>query len=152
MRIVTIRRISQIFFLVLLIWFCIVTTLGVEWWQLRGWPVNWLLQLDPLVAVATMISTNSLYKGLLWALVTVILTIVLGRFFCSWVCPFGTIHHFLGYLARRGKGISAKIALNKYHPGQSIKYYLLIFLLTAAAGSLLSSLLRVVPKNQCCFP
>ena len=151
MRIVTIRRISQIFFLVLLIWFCIVTTLGVEWWQLRGWPVNWLLQLDPLVAVATMISTNSLYKGLLWALVTVILTIVLGRFFCSWVCPFGTIHHFIGYLARRGKSISAKIALNKYHPGQSIKYYLLIFLLTGAAGSLLSSCIRVVPEKPMLF-
>jgi ferredoxin len=151
MRIVTVRRISQIFFLLLLIWFCIVTTLGVEWWRLRGWPVNWLLQLDPLVAVATMLSTNSLYKGLLWALVTVILTILVGRFFCSWVCPFGTIHHFIGYLARRGKGISAKIALNKYHPGQSIKYYLLIFLLTAAAGSLLSSLLRVVPEKPMLF-
>jgi len=60
MRIVTVRRISQVFFLLLLIWFCIVTTLGVEWWRLRGWPVNWLLQLDPLVAVATMLSTNSL--------------------------------------------------------------------------------------------
>jgi ferredoxin len=151
MRIVTVRRISQIFFLLLLIWFCIVTSLGVEWWQLRGWPVNWLLQLDPLVAVATMLSSSSLYKGLLWALVTVILTILLGRFFCSWVCPFGTIHHFIGYLARRGRAISAKIALNKYHPGQSIKYYLLIFLLTAAAGSLLSSLLRVLPEKPMLF-
>jgi ferredoxin len=151
MRIVTVRRISQIFFLLLLIWFCIVTTLGVEWWRLRGWPVNWLLQLDPLVAVATMLSTNSLYKGLLWALVTVILTIVLGRFFCSWVCPFGTIHHFIGYLARRGRRVSTKIALNRYHPGQSIKYYLLIFLLTAAAGSALSSLLRVVPERPMLF-
>jgi len=151
MRIVTVRRISQIFFLLLLIWFCIVTTLGVEWWQLRGWPVNWLLQLDPLVAVATMITTNSLYKGLLWALVTVILTILLGRFFCGWVCPFGSIHHFTGYLARRGKSISAKISLNKYHPGQSIKYYLLIFLLTAAAGSLLSNLIGVVPEKPMLF-
>ncbi len=151
MRIVTVRRISQIFFLLLLIWFCIVTTLGVDWWRLRGWPVNWLLQLDPLVAVATMLSTNSLYRGLLWALVTVILTILLGRFFCSWVCPFGTIHHFIGYLARRGKRVSAKIALNRYHPGQSIKYYLLIFLLTAASGSLLASLFSTVQERTMLF-
>ncbi len=151
MRIVTVRRISQIFFLVLFIWFCIVTTLGVEWWQLRGWPVSWLLQLDPLVAVATMLSTQTLYQGLLWALVTVVLTILLGRFFCSWVCPFGTIHHFVGYLAKRGKSLSAKIALNRYHPGQSIKYYLLIFLLTAAAGSLVARLLRFVPEKPIYF-
>ena len=151
MRIVTVRRISQVFFFLLFLWFCIAATLGVEWWQLRGWPVSWLLQLDPLVAVATMLSTSTLYKGLLWALVTVILTIVLGRFFCSWVCPFGTLHHFIGYLARRGKKVSAKIARNKYHPGQSIKYYLLIFLLTAASGSLLASLLSLVQERTLLF-
>jgi polyferredoxin/ferredoxin len=151
MRIVTVRRITQVFFFLLFIWFCIVTTIGVEWWQLRGWPVNWLLQLDPLVAVATMLSTSSLYRGLLWALVTVILTILLGRFFCGWVCPFGTIHHFIGYLARRGKKVSAKIALNRYHPGQSIKYYLLIFLLTAATGSLLANLLSTVHERPILF-
>ena len=144
MRIVTVRRITQVFFFLLFIWFCIVTTIGVEWWQLRGWPVNWLLQLDPLVAVATMLSTQSLYRGLLWALVTVVLTIILGRFFCSWVCPFGTLHHFVGYLSKRRKRISAKIGLNQYHPGQSIKYYLLIFLLTAAASSLLGRLFGMV--------
>ncbi|NIQ88515.1 MAG: 4Fe-4S binding protein, partial [Deltaproteobacteria bacterium] len=128
-------------------WFCIVTTIGVKWWQLRGWPVNWLLQLDPLVAVATMLSTQSLYRGLLWALVTVVLTILLGRFFCSWVCPFGTLHHFVGYLSRRRKKVSEKIALNQYHPGQSIKYYLLIFLLTAAASGPLGRMFRIVPDR-----
>jgi len=151
MRIVTVRRISQIFFFLLFLWFCIVTTLGVKWWQLRGWPVNWLLQLDPLVAVATLLSNQTLYRGLLWALVSVALTILLGRFFCSWVCPFGTIHHFIGYLARRGKKVSERITLNKYHPGQSIKYYLLIFLLTAASGSLLASLLTTVQDRPTLF-
>ena len=147
MRIVTVRRITQVFFFLLFIWFCIVTTIGVEWWQLRGWPVNWLLQLDPLVAVATMLSTQSLYRGLLWALLTVILTIILGRFFCSWVCPFGTLHHFVGYLGRRAKSVSEKIRLNRYHPGQSIKYYLLISLLTAAASGLLGRLFRIIPDR-----
>jgi polyferredoxin/formate hydrogenlyase subunit 6/NADH:ubiquinone oxidoreductase subunit I len=151
MRIVTVRRISQVFFFLLFIWFCVVTTIGVEWWQLRGWPVNWFLQLDPLVAVATMLSTKSLYRSLLWALVTVVLTIILGRFFCSWVCPFGTLHHLIGYLAKRGKKVSAKIALNRYHPGQSVKYYLLIFLLTAASGSLLADLFGTVQERPVLF-
>jgi polyferredoxin len=82
-----------------------------------------------------------------WALVTVVLTIILGRFFCSWVCPFGTLHHFVGYLGRRAKSVSEKIRLNQYHPGQSIKYYLLIFLLTAAASGLLGRLFRIVPDR-----
>ena len=151
MRIVTVRRISQIFFLLLFLWFCIVATLGVELWQLRGWPVNWLLQLDPLVAVGSVLSTQTIYRGLLWALVTLVLTIILGRFFCSWVCPFGTIHHFVGYLGRRRKSVSANIALNQYHISQSIKYYLLVFLLTAAAGSLLARLLRIAPDQPLLF-
>jgi polyferredoxin/ferredoxin len=143
MRIVTVRRISQGFFLLLLIWFCFASTLGVEWWQLRGWPVTWLLELDPLVALGTVLTTQTLYRGLIWALATVVLTIVLGRFFCSWVCPFGTIHHFVGFLSKRGKALAAHVALNRYHRGQSIKYYLLTFLLTAAAGSLILGVVRL---------
>ncbi len=52
MKIITARRNSQIFFFLLFLWFCIVSTLGEQWWQLRGWPVGWLIQLDPLVGLA----------------------------------------------------------------------------------------------------
>ena len=76
-------------------WFCVTTTLGDRWWQLRGWPVNWIIQLDPLVGLATLLSTRTLYAGLLWGLVTVVLTIIFGRFFCGWVCPFGALHHLV---------------------------------------------------------
>jgi len=142
MSIVTARRISQAFFLLLLVWLVIVTQTGTDWWQMGGWSTNWLLQLDPLVALGTLLSTGTLYAGLLWALGTVILTILLGRFFCSWVCPFGTMHHFVGYLARRRKSLAEKVRLNRYRRAQAIKYYLLVFLLTAAAGGLISRLIQ----------
>ena len=135
MKIVFIRRISQLFFLLLFIGFCVVSTLGTEWWQLRGWPVNWFLQLDPLVAIGTLLTTRTLYAGLLWALATIVLTIVFGRFFCSWVCPFGTIHHAVGYAWRRTKNFAERVEINRYHRAQTLKYYLLIFLLAAAAGA-----------------
>ena len=96
MSIVTVRRISQVFFAVVFFWFCVVSTLGDLPWQLRGWPVNWLIELDPLVGIATLLSTRTLYAGLLWGLVTVALTLVLGRVFCGWICPFGAMHQFLG--------------------------------------------------------
>ena len=84
MRIVQTRRISQVFFFCLFLWFCLVSTPGNRFFQLYGWPINWFLQLDPLVALATVLTTHTLYKGLLWALATFILTVLFGRFFCGW--------------------------------------------------------------------
>ncbi len=146
MNIITVRRISQIFFLILFFWFCIVSSLGEKWWQLRGWPVNWLLELDPLVALGTILTTRTLYAGLAWAGVTIALTVVLGRFFCGWLCPFGTIHQFFGWMGRRKLKFGDRVAANQYRPAQAIKYYLLIGLLTAAAASVLADLFSVARR------
>ncbi|MGD8942827.1 MAG: 4Fe-4S binding protein [Desulfobacterales bacterium] len=136
MNIITTRRICQVFFLILFLWFCLAATLGERWFQLRGWPVNWIIQLDPLVGLGTLLTTRTLYAGLVWGLATVVLTILVGRFFCGWLCPFGTIHQFVGYLARRKRTIKARMTLNRYHPAQSIKYWILVFLLMMAANAL----------------
>lgn len=133
MKIVTVRRIAQVFFLGLFFWFCVTTTFGSRWWQLRGWPVNLFLQLDPLVAVGTVLATHTLYGGLLWALATVVLTVLFGRFFCGWVCPFGTLHQFIGYLGLRGKKFKVRIAAHRYRKAQVIKYYILALFLVMAA-------------------
>ena len=151
MNIVTTRRISQIFFFIVFIWFCFVTSPGDRWWQLRGWPVNWIIELDPLVGLATLLSTRTVYAGLLWGLATLVLTIVLGRFFCGWLCPFGAIHQFVGFIANRKKKTAAKIKLNAYHPGQVIKYWILVFLLTVSAMELVADLIRLPGNNQWLF-
>ena len=109
MKIVTVRRIAQIFFFALFAWFCVVTTVGDRWWQLRGWPVNWLLQLDPLVALGTLLTTRTIYAGLIWALATVVLTILLGRFFCGFACPLGTINQATGLPNTLRKSTSAVV-------------------------------------------
>jgi polyferredoxin len=133
MRIVTTRRISQGFFLTIFLWFCVASTLGDRWWQLRGWPVNWLLQLDPLVGLGTLLTTGTVYAGLLWGLASLALTVILGRFFCGWMCPFGTMHQLTGYLAHRRDSTAARLANNRPRRGQAVKYYILVFLLSAAA-------------------
>ncbi len=133
MKIVTARRITQTFFFSMFVWFCIVTTVGDRLWQLRGWPVNLFLWLDPLAAIGTALTTHTLYRPLLWAIVTIILTIILGRFFCGWVCPFGAMHHFVGFLGNRKKSLSQKVQLNKYRKAQCIKYIILILFLAMAA-------------------
>ena len=142
MNIIKVRRIAQVFFVTLFLWFCVVSTLGEHWHQLRGWPVNWFLQLDPLVALGTLLTTKTLYAGLIWALLTIALTILLGRFFCGWVCPFGALHQFIGWLGRRRRKHVERVALNQYRGAQAIKYYLLAALLSAAAGGLIADLVR----------
>lgn len=132
MKITLVRKISQVFFLVIFLWFAIICSFGTQWWQLRGWPVNLFLQLDPLNAIATMLSTHTVYKGLLWALLTIILTILLGRFFCGWVCPFGTLHQFFGFLGNRKRKTKDRILSNQYNKLQSLKYFFLIAFLIAA--------------------
>jgi polyferredoxin/formate hydrogenlyase subunit 6/NADH:ubiquinone oxidoreductase subunit I len=148
MRITTARKISQAFFFALFIWLCIVTAIGVKFWQLRGWPVNIFLHLDPLAAVGTVISTHKLYAPLLWAAATIVLTILIGRFFCGWLCPFGTLHQFISFLSHRKKNAEL-LAIHKYHKAQNIKYYILVvFLLMAAIPgmqNLQSGLLDPIP-------
>jgi polyferredoxin len=151
MKIVTTRRICQGFFFILFLWFCVVTTLGDQWWQLRGWPVNWIIQLDPMVGLATLLSTRTIYAGLLWGLGTIVFTIILGRFFCGWICPFGSIHQFVGFLTKRKRSIPEKINLNRYHPGQTIKYWILIFLLTISSLELALSFILLPQTNRVIF-
>ncbi|HBR20337.1 MAG: hypothetical protein A2Y13_02175 [Planctomycetes bacterium GWC2_45_44] len=133
MKITAARKLSQVFFLTLLVWLCVVETLGTKFFQLRGWPVNIFLQLDPLTAIATAVSTHKLFAPLLWSLATIILTILLGRFFCGFVCPFGTLHQFVSYLAHKNKTAKELIAIHQYHKTQNIKYYILLVFLIAAA-------------------
>ncbi len=143
MKTITTRRICQAFFMLLFLWFCVVAALGTRWWQLRGWPVNWFLELDPLIRLGTLLTTGKVYAGLAWGLVTVVLTVVLGRVFCGWICPFGALHQFVGYLTNRNSSVPKKIRANRYRPAQKIKYYILIFLLTMAATSLALQILTL---------
>jgi polyferredoxin/ferredoxin len=112
--------------------------------------MNWILQLDPLVALGTVISTRKFYGPLHCGLGTIIITIIFGRFFCGWICPFGAIHQFVGYLGNRGKKIADKIRLNIYRKAQCVKYLVLVFFIGMAAfpslaGALQTGLLDPIP-------
>ncbi len=139
MKIRTARRISQVFFFALFTFFVIVTDLR----YLAGYPVSLFLELDPLVAFATAITTSSIYKGLLWSLLLIIPTILLGRIFCNWICPYGILHHFIGWAFGKGRGDDqTRIESNRYRGIYQIKYVILIAMLVAAVfGSLQIGLL-----------
>lgn len=137
MRITHIRLISQIFFIGLFLFFAFITQFG----YLKGYPVSLFLEADPLVALATAITTHTIYRGLLWSLVVLIPTLLLGRFFCNWICPYGILHQFIGRLFNK-RSIKEKIESNRYQKVFALKYYILIGMLAAAAfGSLQVGLL-----------
>jgi len=96
------------------------------------YPVSIFLQSDPLVAIADAVSTRALYKGLLWSLTIIILTFFLGRFFCGWICPLGTLNHFFSYFKSERKRGKQLVESNHYKRWQTLKYYLLIALLISA--------------------
>ncbi len=107
---------------------------------LRLW-VSKVLEIDPLVSLATALTTHTVYQGLLWSLIIVIPTLLLGRFFCGWICPFGAMHQFTHWLLG-GYRRKERIDANQYRPLFAFKYYLLTALLVAAVfGSLQIGLL-----------
>src|SRR5690606_32252377 len=106
-------------------------------------PVEAFLLADPFVAAMTLLSTHTVYRGLAWALGIVLLTLLFGRVFCGWICPFGTLHHFFGWVfpGRYLRG-NRRVQANKTHGYQRAKYYLMWgFLAAALAGSAIGGLL-----------
>lgn len=48
--------------------------------------------LDPLAGAEAIISSRSFYKPMLWSMVIpVLVTVLLGRVFCGWICPMNTL-------------------------------------------------------------
>ncbi len=100
------------------------------------YPVGLFFQLDPLVAISNALASHALYRGLLWSLVILIPTMFLGRFFCGWICPLGSIHHFFSSFKSERKRGKQLIESNRYKRWQTTKYYLLIVaLLSAVMGT-----------------
>ncbi len=142
LRITTVRIFVQAAVFALFLSFVLLTTFANldRFPGLRLW-VSKILEVDPLVAVATAVSTHTVYKGLLWSLVILVPTLFLGRFFCNWICPYGILHQFVGWLFRKMRPKDT-INVNRYYGYQQVKYLILAAVLIAAAfGSLQVGLL-----------
>ncbi len=130
------RRISQIAFFLLFVWFLARTKLYNSSGATPRSPhsANFFFHLDPLAALVNLLAGHALHVALVWSLVILIPTLFLGRFFCGWICPMGSLNHFLGGIRSKSKPRRAWITANRYKAWQVTKYLLLIAGLLAALG------------------
>jgi polyferredoxin len=118
----TSARISQLFFLLLFLVLFIET-------EYRGSDrifvaVNSFFRMDPLVALSTLLADKSFSILLLPGLLVALFTLGLGRFFCGWICPLGTVLDLV-------TGWIRKTTPLRLLQG-NVKYWLLLPLLFAA--------------------
>lgn len=146
MTLAKLRRWSQILFFALFVFLLAKTEFRGSFRAASGeirlpYPVSIFLQADPLVGLVNALATRSLYQGLLWGLVILIPTLFIGRFFCGWICPLGTLNHLFGSLKSQRKRGRRLIESNRYKGWQTLKYYILLGVLAAALfGSALAGL------------
>lgn len=135
-RLPRLRRISQIFFLLLFFVLLIFTALrpapgGAGDLRMHA-PVRLFFEWDPLVGIANALASHALYRGLAWCLLILVPTFFVGRFFCGWICPMGTLQHYVGEMPSEAKRGKQRLELNRYKRWQTVKYVVLIAGLVAA--------------------
>jgi MauM/NapG family ferredoxin protein len=97
---------------------------GTPFWLSRGI----FFALDPLVLLEHLAANKTILRYTLWSLIPLVLTFVLGRFFCGWICPVGAIHEFISWIflkpPQTGSGTD--------RPRFRCKYFVLTFVIVAA--------------------
>jgi len=114
------RRLSQI------LWFALFIYLFVQAVYLGNpfIPSDLFYRLDPLIAATAMLAGRALIGGLLFALATIFGTLLFGRVWCGWLCPFGSLLEWAAP-KKRGSNVPEK--------WRTAKFLTLIALLGAAA-------------------
>jgi ferredoxin len=122
MKKITSARISQIIFLIVfLILFLMTEYRGSD---RIGAAVNAFFRADPLVAASTILALKGLAPLILPGLLVIAFSAILGRFFCGWICPMGTV---LDLVTGKIRKTVPLIWLKG-----SLKYWLLLPLLVAS--------------------
>ena len=85
------RRIVQITFLAAFLILFTVSRRGI--WNPAL--INLPMRFDPLTMLSHLIASQQFQAGALLSLITLILTITLGRVWCGWICPLGSVLDFL---------------------------------------------------------
>ena len=124
LRLIVLRRIVQLFFLATFLVLFIKTDYNGS--DHLDAAVNLLFRLDPFLAACVILGAKAVIALLLPSLAVILLTFFLGRSFCGWFCPMGTL------LDLSQKILPARTKKNStYFPDLSL--FILIFALISSA-------------------
>ncbi|HUU04118.1 MAG TPA: 4Fe-4S binding protein [Myxococcota bacterium] len=116
--------------------FCLAFFITLFWLAAFGgrpsWPVDLFLISDPLLAIAGTLAGRVLIPLLLVSLVFLALAAVMGRVFCSHVCPLGALLDFSDKFLARPQRIKANRA--DYRRARKAKFVVLFVILAAAVA------------------
>jgi polyferredoxin len=126
------RRLTQTFFLLWFLFLFINTEpTGAD---TLDYHAHLFIEFSPLMALGPLLSGRALNDGMVIGLIVAAFTVLLGRVFCGWVCPFGALHNIVGAI-KRWKGPQ------RVRGWFRAKYVLLVFLLSGSlAGIQLSGI------------
>ena len=140
------RRAAQFVLLLVFLWLFRRTEYNGQD-QLAGGE-NIFFRLDPLAGIAAMLGARQIISMFWPAMIVAALTMVLGRFFCGWICPLGTLIDYFHRLfisvplslwrrirgrvpsSKQRRELTSRFALTAH--GKAAKYYVLITVLLAA--------------------
>jgi len=94
-----------------------------------------IMRLDPLAMLANLIASRTVVALSAIALIMVALSLVLGRVWCGWLCPLGTVLDWFSFIRWKRKYEALPDWL------RSMKYVLLVAILAAALFSNLTLLI-----------
>lgn len=86
---------------------------------------------DPLLAIATAIASRVLFASFILAGVTLVVTLIAGRYVCGWVCPLGSVHQFFSFVFKKAKLLKPRKE-EKSAGRLAWKYYILIAVLVGS--------------------
>jgi len=98
-----------------------------------GLPADIYLRTDPLLGLTAILASREVILRTLWSLVVLGTTLLIGRFFCGYVCPLGAcidLFDFLLFRKRRRAELKSEAGLRE------VKYLALFFLVGASITGL----------------
>ncbi len=117
-----VRQVSQILFFAL---FILLLFAGLQRREVFSWS-DFFFRINPLSALASMVAGRAWIPRLGWALIIIGLTVLIGRVWCGWICPTGSLLEWVSFRKahQRAKAVSPR--------WRTVKYVLLVIILTAA--------------------
>jgi len=124
----TARRISQVLFL---LFFLILFFQARFPYEIKI-PSDLFLRSSPLIGLITILSSRAFIGTVIPAFIILLLTIPMGRFFCGWICPLGTVIDMNDSLIKRKKRKGRERESKSF---RFLKFFILFAVLVAAIFS-----------------